>query len=326
MTNIDQYFEWIIRLTKQQDYHDLTNEFIHLFESFPNIDKVDAYEIYSGQKIKTEVCGQVTEQLVRRFPLNFTQEQPDENIDDLEEFYNIIDIKITPLAKKIIRIVFPIKDSIGPDRAIVVDSSFTEDQLVILKHLQQVYLNQLTLHDHKERDLLTKLPNRQSFESRLMDVCGYFQNHKVAEKSSWIALLDIDHFKRVNDTFGHLYGDEVLLIFSQIMEKTFRYNDFLFRFGGEEFIVILNIADLQGALFAFDKFRKTIESYDFPTVGKITVSTGITHIDKNAMPSTLLDQADQALYHCKDTGRNKITFYSEIANEHNHLNSEIDLF
>jgi len=110
------------------------------------------------------------------------------------------------------------------------------------------------------------------------------------------------------------------------MEKTFRYNDFLFRFGGEEFVVILNISDFEGATIAFDKFRKAIESYEFPTVGKVTVSTGITHIDKNTMPSSLLDQADQALYHCKETGRNKITFYSEIANEHEDQDSDIDLF
>ena len=276
MTDITKYFEWIIRLTKQQDYHTLTNEFLHILMCLPHVEHVDAYEIYSGKKIKTDIDNSVVEQLVRRFPLDFTKEATDDNVDPLKNFSEIKSTQITKIdnAGKL-QIILPIKDITGPDRAIIVCGNIEEGNLLILKHLQDVYVNQLILHDSKERDLLTKLPNRQSFDSRLMQVCEYFQSHEISEKCSWIAMLDIDHFKQVNDIFGHLYGDEVLLIFSQIMEKTFRYNDFLFRFGGEEFVVILNIADFQGAKVAFDKFRKAVESYDFPTVGRITVSTGI---------------------------------------------------
>ncbi|MDT8424838.1 MAG: GGDEF domain-containing protein [Methyloprofundus sp.] len=124
--------------------------------------------------------------------------------------------------------------------------------------------------------------------------------------------LYIDHFKTVNDSFGHLYGDEVLLHFSQIMEKSFRYNDFLFRFGGEEFVVILNLVDMASARDVFERFRGAIAQFKFPTIGRITVSIGVTHIDNHSLPASLLDCADKALYHAKGSGRNQVVFYEDM--------------
>jgi diguanylate cyclase (GGDEF)-like protein len=164
--------------------------------------------------------------------------------------------------------------------------------------------------------VLTKLPNRQSLDARLLQVCEHYSDYQVIdmtqEKSSWIAILDIDHFKRVNDNFGHLYGDEVLLIFSQLMGKCFRYHDFLFRFGGEEFVVILNLAFQESAIAAFNRFREVVGNYNFPTVGRVTVSIGVTHVDGKSMPTTQLDHADKALYHAKDSGRNRVVLYEDM--------------
>jgi len=125
-------------------------------------------------------------------------------------------------------------------------------------------------------------------------------------------MLDIDFFKKVNDNFGHLYGDEVLLHFSQLMENEFRYNDFIFRFGGEEFVVILNLLDMQAAHAVFERFREVIEQFSFPAVGQVTVSMGVVHIDSQSLPASLLDQADKALYFAKETGRNKVVFYEDM--------------
>ncbi|MDO9142236.1 MAG: GGDEF domain-containing protein, partial [Methylobacter sp.] len=138
---------------------------------------------------------------------------------------------------------------------------------------------------------------------------------------------DIDHFKQVNDDFGHLYGDEVLLTFSQLMGKCFRYNDFLFRFGGEEFVVILNLACRNTAMTIFNRFRESVANYHFPTVGRITVSIGLTRVDGVSMPTTQLDHADKALYYAKENGRNRVVLYEDmIIPAQNNIANDIELF
>src|SRR3546814_19890916 len=82
----------------------------------------------------------------------------------------------------------------------------------------------------------------------------------------WLAVADIDHFKRINDTLGHLYGDEVLLLLAQVMKRSFRHDDLLFRFGGEEFVIVISAPDRGSANIAFDKFRRNVETFTFPQV------------------------------------------------------------
>lgn len=227
--------------------------------------------------------------------------------------------------------IFLIRGNCGPERAIHLEGVFNREMIELLNNLREIYRNLIILHDTKERDVLTKLPNRQSLDARLLQVCEHYSSYQIIdkseEKSSWIAILDIDHFKRVNDTFGHLYGDEVLLIFSQLMEKCFRYNDFLFRYGGEEFVVILNLASQETAIAAFNRFREVVADYAFPNVGRVTVSIGLTHVDGISMPTTQLDHADKALYYAKDNGRNRVVLYEDISVfVHDNDLSEIELF
>ena len=104
----------------------------------------------------------------------------------------------------------------------------------------------------------------------------------------------------------------------------------MFRFGGEEFVVVLNLATQEMALTAFDRFREAIEEYHFATVGKVTVSIGVTHVDNAAMPSVLLDRADKALYYAKEHGRNQVVLFEAIpelvAAEKDDDGGEIELF
>lgn len=123
--------------------------------------------------------------------------------------------------------------------------------------------------------------------------------------------MDIDHFKRVNDEYGHLYGDEVLILIANLLESSFRASDRVFRFGGEEFVIMLDSLTLDDAYKAFERFRKTVEEYPFPQVGKITISLGFTHISGGA-PVVVLGRADQALYYGKSNGRNRVCFYDEL--------------
>lgn len=129
-----------------------------------------------------------------------------------------------------------------------------------------------------------------------------------------MAVIDIDDFKRVNDTFGHVYGDEVLILLARLMKSCFRTNDQLYRFGGEEFVVITKCQNLDNAHFVFERLRQTIEVYNFPQIGRVTVSIGVVQLQTGTLATALFDQADQALYHVKEHGKNQVEFYQELVN------------
>jgi diguanylate cyclase (GGDEF)-like protein len=326
-------FSWMLRLTSQQDYQSLTHEFLDILQENIHITQASGYEIYNHQR-KVSDGVSVDERLIRRFPLDFTKE--DDASDNLyaHDAAHIIGIATSKTDENghFTWVILTVKGGNGPDRSILIEGDIDDVTLEMLQHLRGIYQNLVILHDAKERDVLTTLPNRQSLDARLMQVCQHYSENPVADKlrdkSSWLAILDIDHFKRVNDDFGHLYGDEVLLIFSQIMGRKFRYNDFLFRFGGEEFVVVLNLSTQETALAAFNRFREAVAGYHFPTVGKITVSIGVTHIDNNAMPSALLDRADKSLYYAKEHGRNQVILFEntpELATDKHDI-GEIELF
>jgi diguanylate cyclase (GGDEF)-like protein len=313
-----QAFSWALQLSAQKDFQSLAHTFLEILMKVPGVKEAVAYEMHKRDKKRLGDAGTVQEQLVVRFPLDFTKESNERHNKLLEEIDLSADLQTScPDEFGFFSwAVLSIRGSNGPDRALLVEGRFAQNSVSLLTHLREFYRNLVILHDSKERDVLTRLPNRQSLETRLLTVwehyCLYPVVDRTQEKSSWIAILDIDHFKRINDNFGHLYGDEVLLIFSQIMNKTFRHNDFLFRYGGEEFIVILNLATQAGAEIAFNRFRNAISDYNFPKVGKVTVSIGTTHISSQFMQTTLLDHADKALYHAKETGRNKVVVFEDM--------------
>ena len=128
---------------------------------------------------------------------------------------------------------------------------------------------------------------------------------------NWLAVVDIDHFKQVNDRFGHLYGDEVLILVANILRSSFRSHDRIFRFGGEEFVVLLRNTTLSKAHKVFNRFREAVQEYHFPQVGNVTVSLGFVGTSRGS-PVEILGQADQALYYAKEHGRNQVCFYEDL--------------
>ncbi len=187
-----------------------------------------------------------------------------------------------------------------------------------------VYSNYLSLLNESETDTLTGLLNRRTFENnferiiaerQIAEGAHLYQNDRrsnYGDNSHWLAIMDIDHFKRINDEYGHLYGDEVLLLLSRIMKRIFRLTDKLFRFGGEEFIVVLDRTNLTNAKIVLDRFRAEIESSEFPQVGRVTISIGFVCLDKPDVPSSIIGRADQALYFAKQHGRNQVCFYDDL--------------
>lgn len=219
-----------------------------------------------------------------------------------------------------VRVIHPIAGVNGTAGFLTVrsDAFVAKDQEVAASFLH-IYQNYLQLINDSEHDTLTGLLNRKTFDERIMAIMSAHRasQRRASDKAMQccLAILDIDHFKKVNDQFGHLYGDEVLLLFAQIMSRTFRDDDRLFRYGGEEFVVVLKDVDLTTGLAVLERFRKTVASYHFPQVGNVTASAGAVEISGQDLPTTLIGQADQALYYAKENGRNQVCAYEKLLQE-----------
>lgn len=199
----------------------------------------------------------------------------------------------------------------------------------------KIYHNFVALMNENERDTLTGLLNRKTFDHKISGIISSLDNNLGKRNDdtpdfAYLAIFDIDHFKRVNDTYGHLMGDEVLLLFSQIMTRTFRDKDLLFRFGGEEFVGVFHCPSDETMTEVLNRFRKNIEDYNFPQVGKVTVSCGFTRVDAFDLSSKIIDRADVSLYHAKNNGRNQVCQHEVLINsgvlEHTDNTGEIELF
>ena len=155
-------------------------------------------------------------------------------------------------------------------------------------------------------DPLTSLPNRAAWEERLGHEMALWQRDK---NSLLVGILDLDHFKRINDGYGHLAGDRVLKIVAKVLKKHLRGSDFIARFGGEEFVVLMPATQVTAGLALLDQLRTAVELCPFhfksePVV--ITVSIGVTALRAGERSDVALKRADQALYRAKENGRNRV--------------------
>lgn len=208
-----------------------------------------------------------------------------------------------------------------------IDVADTSDHADDVMALVRIYGNQIKLLDYADLDTLTRLLNRKTFNEtfdRLLsppapgNLDDDIEERRVVSSEdapAWLCVIDIDHFKRINDSFGHLFGDEVLLRMGDLLRKTFRSGDRLFRFGGEEFIVILNAADEKVAEMSFNRFRFSVESHEFPQVGRVTCSIGFTSVSDMDVPTDAVGRADEALYYAKEHGRNQVCCYERLIAE-----------
>ena len=152
-------------------------------------------------------------------------------------------------------------------------------------------------------DELTKLPNRRHLAQRFLEEMQRARRH---HKSMAFLMIDIDHFKVVNDTYGHLQGDAVLAELAKILISGKRESDVAARYGGEEFGVILHETNEVGAMTLAERIRSKVEAASFPGGLKLTISIGVAATDDEALFTGLLEKADQALYAAKQAGRNAV--------------------
>jgi diguanylate cyclase (GGDEF)-like protein/PAS domain S-box-containing protein len=152
-------------------------------------------------------------------------------------------------------------------------------------------------------DKLTNIYNRLRLDQELL---YNYKNYLRYDNIYSIILIDIDLFKKVNDTYGHQVGDEVLKRVASIMKEQVRDTDILGRWGGEEFMIISPNTDINGAYTLSENTRLKIEKTLFDSVGKITISVGIAQIDSNLDDNSVITRADNALYRAKNKGRNRV--------------------
>lgn len=187
----------------------------------------------------------------------------------------------------------------------------------VLQDILEITNNQLKLIKQKDTDYLTGLLNRQALSRALARVSAEIDNgcRRNGFNYSKLAIFDIDHFKDVNDRFGHMIGDEVLILFSRMLKQEMRFHDLKFRFGGEEFIILMREVDEQKAMMLLERIRANVESRIFPIVGRITVSAGFAGIHPEEHSTVIIDRADRALYYAKNHGRNRVCSYEDLVNK-----------
>ena len=164
------------------------------------------------------------------------------------------------------------------------------------------------LKDFAEVDELTGIYNRRKFNDLVTYHINEFKRYKTEFS---LIFIDLDNFKKINDTYGHPIGDTILQKFAQITKDNIRDIDIFARWGGEEFILLLPNTDIDNAYIVSEKIRKSIENYHSSLIGSFTVSLGISSITPNDTKESLLKRADVALYKAKKEGKNKTVIYKE---------------
>lgn len=205
------------------------------------------------------------------------------------------------------------------------DRELTPLEDALVHGVLEVFTNYFALLDTSQRDQLTGLLNRYSLETnldrlwnllaaRLHDI-GNDVRRELTPQTYWLGIIDIDNFKKINDTYGHIIGDEVLIMVTRLLEGSFRKSDLLYRYGGEEFVAIIAANDLESATLTFERARQKINEFQFPQVGQVTISGGFSGADPSVMPQEILSRADSSLYAAKNAGRNRIYHYETLVKE-----------
>lgn len=170
---------------------------------------------------------------------------------------------------------------------------------------------QKALKEKAATDALTGLYNRSILETRLQSELKRGQRHNIPISA---VMLDIDNFKHINDTYGHLFGDQVLKALGEILIKRARTEDMVIRYGGEEFLLLLFGADVQGSFAFAERVRLDFHSKIFHANGEsihFSLSAGLAQFVANDKQNELINKADKALYLAKRTGKNKVCIFDD---------------
>ncbi|NOU49550.1 GGDEF domain-containing protein [Pseudoalteromonas sp. JBTF-M23] len=315
----------VVKLTKTRDVDSLESSLLSTIHEFIGCQEVSIYKSISLKDAADVECClslQVIEGKRYRWSQSEKVQSPS---SELLSCLNSACIIAVQSNDGIERRWVPITLADKPIGAIaIVSKGLGSSEQVLLNAFCCIYENYLTILHENERDKLTGLLNRQTFDKKLKQliekqVLKHYKTTKSQqdrethrETVSWLAMLDIDHFKRVNDNYGHVCGDEVLLILAQVMDGFFRATDLLFRFGGEEFVLVFEPATREEIESLLYKFVELVRITKFPFVNKLTVSIGVAKVGPYDFPIHVLESADKALYFAKENGRDQLCFYDQM--------------
>jgi diguanylate cyclase (GGDEF)-like protein len=206
------------------------------------------------------------------------------------------------------------------------EAALSVDSMRMIEQLRRIYRNMYTLLEFSDRDALTGLLNRKSLDDAfysavLEELDGLTgepkafsppkgldqeRRHRVPA-NYWLGSAIIDNFPQINDKFGHLIAEEVLLLVARVMNNTFRTYDRIYRFGGEHFGVLMHCPDEALVLSAFERFRANVEKFNFPQVVHVTVSCGFTSVLADDSPSSALEKTERAVDFAQRSGHNRVS-------------------
>jgi len=176
---------------------------------------------------------------------------------------------------------------------------------VTFNNISRVIAEKDAITQVAEKDELTQIYNRSKF-NKILSVS--LRNAEIYDDTGTFTLIlfDIDHFKVVNDQFGHNVGDQVLIQLTSLIKSQLRVQDSFARWGGEEFIILSEGSNEKDAYILANRLREIIEDFPFPEVEKLTCSFGLSQFEKDDTATGLFKRADDALYKAKNSGRNKV--------------------
>lgn len=253
----------------------------------------DAFEKFVG-KPKKEIIGKDDFEL---FENKFAKEFRENDLKVLQSKKMSVDNEYFELNNKML--IFQTKK-----RPFKYDAKTGIGILGVSRNLTDLFEIQKKLEEQATIDELTKAYNRKSFNERLHEKIEMFKRY---ESSFCMALIDIDDFKIVNDSFGHDVGDKVLVRVCEIIRNNIRNTDLLFRIGGEEFIILYPKTFINEAFLSVEQIRNLIENEKIIENHQITISTGLTQINKNDDEDSIFKRVDDLMYVSKKNGKNRVT-------------------
>lgn len=227
-----------------------------------------------------------------------------QNATSISSLKELVDNELKSLSKDFIA-----KEKLERTEREMLISSFDEinTRIVSLEGKLTKYKKRLSEQRFKSLlDSLTKLPNRAAFDERYSHEVHLFN---VQASDVTLVVIDVDHFKSINDRFGHTAGDITLQVIAKALQKSIRKSDFIARYGGEEFVLLMPGTSVKNAVAPLEKLRKAIKNIPFKFKDKqieITISLGATQFRVGDTPIKAFDRADDALYEAKNTGRDRL--------------------